>query len=75
MAARVEMIRMGDRFTLASLLSAVAGEDMLAVVVVEVLVLVEVLLRHSWFHWYDVFGVNLEYGQRLHCVDTGLCVL
>lgn len=47
MAARVEMIGMGDSLALASLLTAVRGEDMFIVIVVEVLVLIEMRLGHS----------------------------
>lgn len=47
MAARVEVIGVRDGLALAPLLTAVAGEDVLVVVVVEVLVLVAVRLGHS----------------------------
>lgn len=47
MAARVEVIGMCDGFAFAPLLSTVSGEDVLVISVVEVLVLVEVRLRHS----------------------------
>lgn len=52
MAARVEMIGMGDGLTFASLLTTVTGEDMLVVVVVEMLVLVAVRLGHSSHSWF-----------------------
>jgi len=47
MAARVEVIRVRDSLAFAPLLTAVRGEDVLVVVVVEVLVLVDVCLGHS----------------------------
>lgn len=47
MAARIEMIGMRDGLAFAPLLTAVRGEDMLVVVIVEVLVLVDVCLGHS----------------------------
>lgn len=51
MAARVEVIGMCDGLAFASLLSAVRGEDVLVVSVVEVLVLVKIRLRHSSRNW------------------------
>lgn len=47
MAARVEVIGMCDGLAFAPLLTAVRGEDVLVVIVVEVLVLVEICLGHS----------------------------
>lgn len=47
MAARVEVVGVGDGLAFASLLTAVTGENVLVVVVVEVLVLVEMRLGHS----------------------------
>lgn len=47
MAARVEVIRVRDSLAFAPLFTAVRGEDMLVVVVVEVFVLVDVCLGHS----------------------------
>lgn len=47
MAARIEVIGMRDGLSFAPLLTAVRGEDVLVVVVVEVLVLVDVRLGHS----------------------------
>jgi len=51
MAARVEVIGMRDGLAFAPLLTAVRGEDVLIVVVVEVLVLVNVRLGHSSRSW------------------------
>lgn len=51
MAARIEVIGVRDGLAFASLLAAVASEDVLVVVVVEVLVLVEMRLGHSSWSW------------------------
>lgn len=47
MATRIEVIRVRVGLSFAPLLAAVCGEDMLVVVVIEMLVLVEMCLRHS----------------------------
>lgn len=47
MAARIKMIRMCKSFAFASLFSTMTGEDMLVVIVIEVLVFVNVIVRHS----------------------------
>ena len=50
MAARIEMICVCKSLAFASLFSTVTGKDMLVVIVVEVFVFVNVVLRHSsWF--------------------------
>lgn len=51
MAARVKVIGMCDGFAFAPLFSTVRGENVLVIRVVEVLVLVEVRLRHSSRDW------------------------
>lgn len=52
MAIRIEVIRVRISFALRSLFAAVRGVDVLVVIVVEVLVFVEVLLRHI-SHWFS----------------------
>lgn len=58
MAARIEVIGVRDGLAFAPLLTAVTGEDVLVVVVVEVLVLVAVRLGHSSRDWI------LRYARR-----------
>lgn len=66
MAARVEVIGMRDGLAFAPLLTAVRGEDVLVVIVVEVLVLVEVRLGHSSRGWIlgDVCEKQVAARQR-----------
>lgn len=64
MAARVEVVGVGDGLAFASLLTAVTGENMLVVVVVEVLVLVEMRLGHSSRNWI------VGYARRRQVADA-----